>query len=495
MLTLRSIGSLRAAMSAAVGLASVACSARHASLGGGDDDASSRDAAPPAPPGPPKFTCASPTPLVIDGVDTGYDRCAGGVTRRRAVVDCPTQIGAPGSNGAAGGKCASLDAGFDCHSDVDCISAKTPVAACIGLESEPAGVFSCGCEVGCVRDADCKAGEICVCGTPFGSCESAACNAGTCGAGAECVDYESDPGCPGHAFACETSVDTCLVDSDCDAEATCSIAYGANHRTCQRQACAVGRPFLVDGEARLAPVARRSEWRARGVAPVVHSLAPEVRARLGAEWSQTARMEHASIAAFARFTLQLLAVGAPPWLIADAQRAMADETVHAQLAFGLASAYAGADLGPGHLAVEESLGETDLRGLVATLFAEGCVGETIAALEAREALDHATDPVVRGVLQTIADDEKRHAELAWRTIAWVVSVTGSEALAWIDDAIADAVARCEWEAPYAVSARDEDMLVHGVLTDGLRQQLRRAALAEVVIPCASAVRALPTIAA
>jgi hypothetical protein len=258
---------------------------------------------------------------------------------------------------------------------------------------------------------------------------------------------------------------------------------------------AVGRPFLVDGEARLAPVARRSEWRARGIEPDVESLSPETRTRLGVEWTRTARMEHASIAAFARFALQLLAVGAPPALVVDAQTAMADETVHTRLAFGLASAYTGVDLGPGPLHVDESLGETDLRGLVAILFVEGCVGETVAALEAREALDHARDPAVRDVLKTIADDERRHAELAWRTIAWAVSVGGPDTIVWIDDALADAVERSEWDAPYAVSSRDEDLLVHGVLSEGLRQQLRRAALAEVVIPCAGAVRRLPTIAA
>jgi hypothetical protein len=286
-----------------------------------------------------------------------------------------------------------------------------------------------------------------------------------------------------------------LTAAACGSSGPDAIEPGPTSGVCTTQHGAVGRPFLVDGEARLAPVARRSEWRSRVVAPALGPLAPQLRARLGAEWLQIARMEHASIASFARFALHLLSVGAPPDLVVDAHRARADETVHAQLAFGLASAYAGVDLGPGRLGIEASLGETDLRALVATLFAEGCVGETVAALEAREALDHATDPVVRDVLQTIADDEKRHAELAWRTIAWIVGVVGPDALAWIDDAMAEAVAACEWDAPYAVSSRDDDLLSHGVLTEGLRQQLRRAALAEVVIPCASAVRRLPTSAA
>ncbi|HEX3770857.1 MAG TPA: ferritin-like domain-containing protein [Polyangiaceae bacterium] len=256
---------------------------------------------------------------------------------------------------------------------------------------------------------------------------------------------------------------------------------------------------MVDGLARTAPVARRRDWsepRDRETrAAVVIDVPPAIRPRLAAAWTQAACMEHASIAAFARFALQLLAVGAPPDLVADAQRAMADEILHAQLTFGLASAYAGVDVGPGKLAVDESTGACDLRALVSAVFTEGCVGETLAALEAREALDYATDPAVREVLRTIAEDETRHAELAWRTVAWVTSTGGAEAHAWLDEAIADEVARSEWDAPYTVSSRDDALRAHGVLTEGLRQQLRRAALAEVIIPCAGAVRSRSTIAA
>ena len=67
---------------------------------------------------------------------------------------------------------------------------------------------------------------------------------------------------------------------------------------------------------------------ARSMAPEARSLPAETRARLGVAWLEIARMEHASIAAFARFALQLLAVGAPPDLILAGQRAMADETNH-----------------------------------------------------------------------------------------------------------------------------------------------------------------------
>jgi hypothetical protein len=259
---------------------------------------------------------------------------------------------------------------------------------------------------------------------------------------------------------------------------------------------AAGRPFMVDGLARTAPVARRSEWCERAAkATALAPVAPEIRPRLAAAWTNAGCMEHASIAAFARFVLQLLAVGAPPELVADAQRALADEVVHARLAFGLASAYAGVDVGPGKLAVDESLGSCGLRDLVFSVFAEGCVGETIAALEAREACDYASDPAVGAVLRQIAEDETRHAELAWRTVAWIATVAGHDAHGWLDQAIAEEVAQGEWDAPFTVSSRDDVLRKHGVLTEGLRQQLRRAAMAEVIIPCAAAVRTRSTIAA
>src|SRR4029077_9623266 len=98
--------------------------------------------------------------------------------------------------------------------------------------------------------------------------------------------------------------------------------------------------------------------------------------------------------------------------------AMADETHHALLAFGLASAYAGRDVGPGRLAIDGCLEAGNLRTFVQTVVAEGCVGETIAAVEAREALEYARDPAVIHALRVLAEDETRHAQLAWRTVAW-----------------------------------------------------------------------------
>jgi len=50
---------------------------------------------------------------------------------------------------------------------------------------------------------------------------------------------------------------------------------------------------------------------------------------------------------------------------------------------------------------------------------EGCVRETFGALEATFQAKNANDPQIRRVMRRIAEDETRHAALAWRVAAWI----------------------------------------------------------------------------
>jgi hypothetical protein len=195
-------------------------------------------------------------------------------------------------------------------------------------------------------------------------------------------------------------------------------------------------------------------------------------------------MEHASIAAFARFTLHLLALGAPPELVHDAQEAIGDETEHARLSFGLAGAFGGAPVGPGPLTIDGALDGFDLRDFVATLIREGCIGETVAAIEAREALDHVTDPAVRAVIETIARDELRHAALAWRALGWVVASGRADR-----DLVYGEVLRAlrEVGARAERASDDEALQAFGVVSVVRREELRLMAISSVIGPCATAV--------
>ena len=83
--------------------------------------------------------------------------------------------------------------------------------------------------------------------------------------------------------------------------------------------------------------------------PITLPSLPEdtvTRQKLGEYWLHNARMEHASIAAFARLSLELLSLGAPPDLLRQSASAQADEIHHAEICFSLASHYLGEGISP-----------------------------------------------------------------------------------------------------------------------------------------------------
>ena len=199
-----------------------------------------------------------------------------------------------------------------------------------------------------------------------------------------------------------------------------------------------GRPYVNGDRAQVAPVERGAGsrgWSAGG-RPCVDGLTALERASLAAAWTAAASFEHASVASFARASLDLLAVGAPADLVVLAHEAALDEIRHAQLCFALAAAYAGEEIAPGSfpLGGEVRTGE-GLAAVAVSAAIEGCVGETVAAVVAAEQLARATDPAVRAALAAIAADEARHAELAWRTVAWAISAGGSEVRAAVEHAL------------------------------------------------------------
>src|SRR5690606_30590986 len=97
--------------------------------------------------------------------------------------------------------------------------------------------------------------------------------------------------------------------------------------------------------------------------------------------------------------VQLLHLGAPASLVAETQKAMADETRHARDCFALAQRYLGYAVGPGALPMHQALQETTLEEIVRLTVREGCIGATCAALEAAEAYEATVDPYVRAVLE------------------------------------------------------------------------------------------------
>ncbi|APR84057.1 Hypothetical protein A7982_09406 [Minicystis rosea] len=252
--------------------------------------------------------------------------------------------------------------------------------------------------------------------------------------------------------------------------------------------CPVGRPFTIDGKARLGALSRGDDWRV-ALAPDT-TMDATTRAALADAWGREALFEHASIASFARFVLQLLALGAPADLVADAQRALMDEHDHARTCLGLASAYAGVALRPGPLAVDDALADcADPVAIAASLCREGCVAETIAALQAEHAHAEARDPVVKAALGRIAEQESAHAVLAWRALRWMIDAGRPEVRAAVARVFAEAEVHVSIGALTDLEGDVETMRAHGYLPIEERRALAREALGRVVGPAATALLA------
>lgn len=256
--------------------------------------------------------------------------------------------------------------------------------------------------------------------------------------------------------------------------------------------CPVGRPFVVGGRARLATLGAEATW-SSALSPDVTSLDAATRDALADYWAREGLAEHASVASFARFVLQLLAVAAPADLVSMAQRAIGDELSHARTSFGLASAYAGHTLGPSALDVSRGLdGSLDPIAIAVSVAEEGCVAETVAALQMVAAADAASDPAVKAALTRMAEQEVEHALLAWRYLGHAVA-QGDRALR---EAVAAVFARAADHVGFgpttALPADEARLRAHGYLSVAERRALAHASLSAVVMPCAAALLAEPT---
>jgi hypothetical protein len=259
----------------------------------------------------------------------------------------------------------------------------------------------------------------------------------------------------------------------------CSMGYCLHPSVC-------GRPFLIDGAAHSAGAVLRADFSHR-LHPDRSALTSSQRAALAHHFTEVALMEHASVAAFARFTLELLAFGAPADLVAASSAGLADELEHARLAFGLASAYRGQRVGPGPLSIDRALTNTSFVDAVRTAFLEACVGETIAAIEAREARHWARDGAVRGALDRIATDEMRHAALGYRFVNWAIESSAPEVASELQSMIRRELARLlQSNAVLAFEYEASALTDHGLLPENARAASRALALADVVVPAVKA---------
>jgi hypothetical protein len=150
---------------------------------------------------------------------------------------------------------------------------------------------------------------------------------------------------------------------------------------------------------------------------------------VGAFFAGAAQLEAASVPAFARLARELRAHGAPPSLIARAERARRDEIRHARAMARLAQRFGGE---PRAIA-EAALPVRSLAEIAVENAAEGCVRESLGALVAEWQARFAADARVRSAMKRIAADEREHAELAWDVARFIgLRVDLRDAIAALD---------------------------------------------------------------
>ena len=128
--------------------------------------------------------------------------------------------------------------------------------------------------------------------------------------------------------------------------------------------------------------------------------------------------------------------------------------------------------------MQGALEARSLAGIVETAVLEGCIGETVAALEAAEALAFATDESVRAALSRVAEDEARHAELAYRFVRWAFEVSPETQRRALGRHVLDLV-DAERRASVGNTTRDTDaplLARHGFLPAHRRALLRTSVL-------------------
>ena len=165
-------------------------------------------------------------------------------------------------------------------------------------------------------------------------------------------------------------------------------------------------------------------------APDVIDAPRGARAGLAAQWRENAAKEHASIAAFAQLTLDLMTVGAPARLVAASHRASLDEVRHAELGYAVARALDGREQSPAPFPeahTRRALSprrEVALAAIAVDALADGALNEGIASrLLARLAATSAS-PELGEVLRAMATDEARHAKDSWDVVVWCLEEGG-----------------------------------------------------------------------
>jgi hypothetical protein len=187
-----------------------------------------------------------------------------------------------------------------------------------------------------------------------------------------------------------------------------------------------GRQLRRFGRVLLPDLRPSPDWATSEMALTAES-AP---AGLAEQWRENGKTEHASVAAFARLTLDLMALGAPPALIASANRDSLDEIRHTELCFAIARGLDGKSVSPGPFPQAQRVATLPrsrtlaLSKLAVDSLVDGALHEGVSARIIAKLAQRCEVPGIRAALKEIAADEGRHAAHGWTVVAWCLEEGG-----------------------------------------------------------------------
>lgn len=226
-----------------------------------------------------------------------------------------------------------------------------------------------------------------------------------------------------------------------------------------------GRQLRRRGKVLLPKIAEKNfSWVTMQIEPEIPA---DLRSALAQAWRENGQTEHASVAAFARLTLDLMALGAPPDLIAASNQDALDEIRHAEMCFSLARGIDGAEKSPApfpeaaRARTLSSFRKLALAELAVDSLIDGALHEGVSARVAAMLARKCESPQIKAVLKQIAADEGRHAAHGWDVVEWCLAVGGaSTARALLGAARALPI---EMRAPLHANAEDGSWEKFGIM--------------------------------
>ena len=241
-----------------------------------------------------------------------------------------------------------------------------------------------------------------------------------------------------------------------------------------------GRQLRRRGKVLLPPLGPGGAWAAL---PLESKVPAGIRDAVAARWRENGRTEHASVAAFARLTMDLIALGAPPDLIHSANLDARDEIRHAELCFSIAKALDGRDGGPGPFPEAQTARTLPsnrtlaLAGLAVDSLIDGALHEGLSARVIAQLAKRCDEPAIRSLLLELAADEGRHAAHGWDVVKWCLAEGGAPVVHALRGAIAAIPEHHASDLPAEARGGGwEKFGIHGAALEEEQHQLALASL-------------------